>query len=1000
MALVACVVATTSSVLPADAQTPIPESPLSPEQSLEHFHIDPSLKVELVASEPDVIDPVAIAFDADERLWVVEMSDYPHGPGEGESPRSRIRILEDRDSDGRYESSSVFADGLLFANGVQPWRAGVIVTLAGEVAWMKDTDGDGRADVKETWFQGFVAENPQLRANHPTFAMDNRIYVANGLRGGEVVAVHPEWRDGGAQRVSISGRDFRFDPLSGKYEAATGVGQFGLTFDDYGNRFVCSNRNPCIHIVLENEYLARNPSFAISTAVHDVSPAAARSRVFPLSAAWTTSTLHAGQFTAACGVTIYRGRALRRSRRLRTGYYGSSFTCEPTGNLVHRDVLTASGATFTSRPGQSGVEFLATRDTWFRPVNTTVGPDGALYVVDMYRAVIEHPQFMPEELKQRPDLSDGDDRGRIYRIVPAEGTVHSPTRTRPLSQRSSRELVDELSHANCWQRETAARLLYERQDQGIMDELVKAASTNDEALGRIHALWALRGLKGLTPAVIANALRDPSPRVREQAVRLSEPWLAREPGLRSRVIELAEDDAPRLRFQVALSLGAVNTDPKAQSALSWLAIHSAEDVWTRRAVFSSLGENPSQFLVDTLSSARLLGAYNDPGVNDLVESLSGIVGARKTGQGVTTALAALLDTSVLPIDRQRPVVSSGLIGLGTGLNRRGKSLESAAGQLTAVLRGTYDEIFERTVAIARDSMAERDDRRQALELLRHATFEKAGPVIEKLATGEQQQSIRLAAIDTLSRFRDPSIADVLLRDFQAQTPAVRRALVNALLADEARAALLLDELEAGRLTAIELSPTHQTRLRRLRNAELRTRAEKVLASAVPADRKEVLTAYTPSLELAADSLRGRDIFRRECITCHKIGDLGVDVGPDIADSRTQTPAKLLTAILDPNRAVDANYFSFTVVTAAGKVLNGMIASETATTISLRQPENKTMAVLRDEIDEMKSDGISLMPVGFEKKISIQEMADLISFIKNWRYLDPADVSAAGSGDAR
>ena len=216
------------------------ESPLSPEESLEHFKLAPGLKIETAVSEPLVVDPVAIRFDERGRMWVVEMRDYPHGPAEGESPRSRIVVLEDRNADGKYEHSTIFADKLLFATGIQPWKGGVFVTMAGEVAYMKDTNGDGKCDHRETWYKGFAQENTQLRANHPRLGLDNKIYIANGLRGGAVV----DARDPSSKPVSIRGMDFRFDPFTREFEAVSGVGQFGLTIDDHGNRFVCTNRNP------------------------------------------------------------------------------------------------------------------------------------------------------------------------------------------------------------------------------------------------------------------------------------------------------------------------------------------------------------------------------------------------------------------------------------------------------------------------------------------------------------------------------------------------------------------------------------------------------------------------------------------------------------------------------------------------------------------------------------------------------------------------------------
>ena len=389
------------------AEVSLVESPVSPGESLKHLVVPSGLKVGLAAHEPQVLDPVAIRFDELGRMWVVEMRDYPWGRGEnGEQPQSRISILEDHNEDGLFETSTVFADELSFATGLQPWQGGVFVTMAGQVAYMKDTDGDGRADFVENWYTGFAEDNTQLRANHPRLALDNHIYIANGLRGGKIIdARYPD-----SEPVLISGMDFRFDPLTRRFEAVSGAGQFGLTFDDYGNRFVCSNRNPCEHIVLKNRYLKKNPLVAVSKVSHDVAQAGANSRIYPITRAWTTSNLHAGQFTAACGVEIYRGDALPYD------FYGNVFICDPTGHLVHRESIQSHGVTFVGKPEHEEAEFLASRDEWFSPVNLTVGPDGALYVVDMYRAVIEHPSWVPDELKERPDLLYGNDRGRIYRF--------------------------------------------------------------------------------------------------------------------------------------------------------------------------------------------------------------------------------------------------------------------------------------------------------------------------------------------------------------------------------------------------------------------------------------------------------------------------------------------------------------------------------------------------------------------------------------------------------
>jgi len=961
-------------------------SPLSPAESLKHLQTDTGLRIELVASEPQIVDPVAMRFDESGRLWVVEMRDYPNGPQAGGKPMSTIKVLDDRDGDGHYETAKTFADELLFATGLQPWRGGVIVTLSGQIIFLKDTNGDDRADLREVWYTGFKEENPQLRANHPRLTLGGKVVVANGLRGGAV----SDPRRPQQKEVSISGMDFSFDPATGDCEAIAGNGQFGNTFDDFGRRFVCSNRNPVIHVVLDNRYLARNPFQAVPAVMADAAPFAENSHVYPRVKAWTTSNLHAGQFTAACGVAIYRGDALPAA------YRGNSFTCEPTGSLIHREVLLPSGAAFTSQPSDSKVEFLTSDDPWFRPVNLDEGPDGALYVVDMYRAVIEHPQFMPEELKNRPDMRLGDDRGRIYRVVSADRTMLVPKVK--LSDFTTPQLIAMLDHANAWNRETVARLILERSQSNTLGSPAETAAAGEQLVatgrteaGRVQGLWILRNLGDLHPGVITKALHDPSPRVREHAVLLAEPFLKESPSLVETIRRLAADPDARLRFQVAMTLGGV-ASADVEPALAKIAVAGADDVWTRRAVGSALPEHAGPVLLAILDGKGNASGAKNGGINSLLQELSAIVAARKDAAELSRVLTRLCATDD---SANKNLRRAALLGLAQGFERRRSSLSAALNELPSDrmdLKSQVSSFFAAAAAVVADAQQSEEVRGAEIVMLRYAPADVAKAALWSIIDNPPSQELQLKAIDAISVHANPEVAARLLDDFQGKTPAVRRAVLDAVIDQPDCAALLLDGIEAKQLAASEIDPLRTKKLLQSRSEKIRTRAAKLLAANVPADRKKVLDDYQVTLTLKGSPLAGKEIFRKNCSACHKIGDVGVNVAPDISDSRVKKPEQILTDILNPNRAIDNNYIAYSVVTVDGKVLTGIIVTETAASITLKQPENKIVSLLRSDIEMIRSSGISLMPEGLEKAIPPQDMANVISFIKNWRYLDQ-DVPA-------
>ena len=925
------------------------KSPLTPEQALAEFRVRPGLRVELVAAEPEVQSPVAAAFDEKGRLFVVEMLDYPI-PDKSKPPQGRIKMLEDKDGDGRYETATVFAEGLLMAQGVTPWNGGILVTQAPNILFLKDTDGDGKADVRETLYSGFAVENPQLRVSFPTFAMDNGIYVANGQRGGKIKsALHPE-----SAPIDINGMDFRFDPIHDHAEAVTGFGQFGLTFDNWGRRFECTNRNHVIPLVIPNKYYQRNPFLAAPPPVTDNHGVGGAARVYPISKNWTLSTAHIGTFTAACGVFCYRGDLLPKE------YSGHLFTCEPTGNLIHEEQLISTGGSFTWKPPHEGVDFMTSPDNWFRPVSMFPGPDGALYVVDMYRAEIEHPDWVPADLKNRFDWNHSRTQGRLWRVVP-EGK-RNPMPRPQLANLKTEDLVAVLGHPDAWWRMTAQRLLMERQDRDAWGPLRKLIASPDP-LARLHAAWTLEGMQQFGVDIALRLLVDPDPGVRENAVRLSERWAGDNP-VAEQLARMADDPDEHVRWQVALSIGARDND-SILGPLTRIANAKIEDKWTRLAVATSVATR----------AGKLLAQITDP---VFCRELAAIVGSRKDMDEV-----ALVVRDLATADARRQSVI--MTGLAEGMNRRSTKLGDFLGSLPEA--ASAKAILAKAGAVALDAARSLPERIDAIRLLIHVPWETAAPTLSALLAEDQPNEIRMAAVGALSSHGQGEVPKILLGAWKKALPALRREILEAMSKRPERVTALLDEIEGGRMTPGELGPSLLKQLQNYGDAGIKERAKKLIASNLPEERQKVIDRYKDALGMTGDAKRGREIFRATCAPCHRIAEIGTLVGPDISDTLTKAPEQLLIDILDPSRVIDNNYVNYVVKMKSGAVVSGFIASQTASSLTLRRGEGQEDIVLRQDIEEMKSSGVSLMPEGLEKNIPVEGMADLIAFLKGWRFID-------------
>jgi putative membrane-bound dehydrogenase-like protein len=948
------------------------DGPLSPEDSLKYLKTEPGLKVELVAAEPMVVSPVAVAWDEKGRMYVVEDRGYPVGPGKGKPPVGQVVLLEDTDGDGKYDKRTIFADGLTFPNGVMPWNGGVYVTCAPYLYYFRDTDGDGKADVKQIVFKGFQdLSTTQLRVSHPTLNIDNWVYLTSGLTAAKVTA--PEHPD--RPVVFLNRVDGRFRPGTDELHETAGTAQFGQTFDRFGRKFICSNRNHIQQVVLATGYLKRNPNLAFSQEVEDIPDHEAACRVYPLSANITTAAFHAGYITSACGITIYDGAALPYN------YRGNSFTCEPAGNLVHRDVLSPNGVTFIAKRAYPTNEFLASPDNWFRPVNLANGPDGALYVCDMYRKTIEHPEYLPEATRKVTDFESGKTMGRIYRIV-RESKVQSPKSKVDLSKFSAKQLVAEFNNPNIWWRMTAQRLLLERQDKKAVPYLKSLCTKGEAPESRVHALRTLEALAALTEEEIKTAMHDKNPAVREHAIELAEPRLSTSSVLATELVPLAFDPDARVRFQCALSLGEVN-DISVVRPLAKIALQNLDDKWTRVAVLTAITHREDFFLHEFLPMAI---ERNSDFLPAMMADLGRVLGAALPPERLGPTLQELVSSKS---STDLPWEMAAASGFGDALKSRGAGgkdrppLLALADGGSPELRDALQNLFKRSSDLALDNHQPLALRLPAVSLLGHAEYSTGAKPLEQLIEPQQPSEIQTAAIRALGQFANTNVAIALVtRDrWNSYTPAVRDIVLSLLMANANSLTALLDAIEKGNVTAYTVNADRRNQLMKHKDLSIQQRANALFKDLTPGDRMKVYEETKSVLSLPSDPKNGHAVFQKNCTPCHTFAGEGHIVGPDLTGIRNQPSEVILLHIVVPEFEIMPIYTCYNVETKDGQSYTGILAGETPSAITLRMAQGVEQPIPRANIASMLTSRLSLMPQEFEKAMTKQELADLIAFLK-------------------
>ena len=1010
--------------------------PTEPADAAKKFTLAPGFRIELVASEPQLASPVAMAFDEAARIYVVEMRDYSE---QDKEHLGRIRLLEDRDADGHYETASIYAENLSWPTAILCYDGGVFLGAAPDLLYLKDTNGDGRIDEKNeaerrVIFTGFGRTNVQGLMNSFTWGPDNRVYVAVSSSGAQLKTPSHPYPD--RPTLDLRGRDLAFDPKTLRCESIAGGAQHGMTFTKWGERLVCSNSDHLQWIAYDDSHAAKNPFLTAPPARVSIAADGPQAEVFRTSPVepWRVvrTRLRAtgvvpglvegggrasGYFTSATGVTAVTGTAFPPVPGDPDGEW--VVVGDVGSNLVHRKKLFIENGMLRGARVDEKSELLTSSDNWFRPVQFANGPDGALYILDMYREVIEHPASLPPAIKKHLDLTSGRDRGRIWRLVKEDFKRVPP---RDLGKLTTPELITCLSDPNGWTRITASRLLYERQKyeqdrNEIIAALRTAALSETQApIAMFHLLNILAAMYAETEAamyaeteaaddllgklplnVVAKCLASSSSDLRLAALRICEKRMHLH--LLPQVFKLLEDENPLIRRSAAFALGQVEANLVMQP-LAKLAKRDGENDLTHYAIAWGFKEEPGIFLAELLRD-ELFAAR--PMSREWIKTL---------GAALTANLSASVDNSNNPlkIRNERTASPRGTMSA----EQRRDNIDAACGLLKSLFRKDQLAAGELMLALAPvdgSELAERlhdstdgesgrflqsylevirgiaTDKGHAMKArlksfhqLRLSTFVDEKSWLGELFAIDQPPELQIAALDLVSNFNDEEIARWIIEKWPGMTPMIRDRAVHVLVSRSRWLTALFVALERKEILGQDIPAAARTMLAQHPEESVRLRSQDFFVRTTSREKEAIMAIYTERLSGGGDPTKGKPLFAKHCSACHQLEGVGNATGPNLAAMKARGAEAILTNVIDPNREVLPQYLSYVVELTDGRILSGMIESESPTTIVLRKADGQKESVQRVNIDSLRSTGQSLMPEGLEKQLDQAAMADLLAYL--------------------
>lgn len=922
-------------------------SPQSPKEELTSFHFsDPDLGIELVAAEPDIISPVAMAWGLSGELYVVEMPGYPLRESSG-----RIKCLKDKDGDGLYSFDSIFAEGLEFPNSIMMYHGGLIVCDAPHILFLKDTNGDGKADLRKILWTGFNEGNHQLRVNSLKLGLDNWIYGANGRSGGQVNKPNED------KAISVNFHDFRISFDFEHLEAVSGYSQFGLAHDVWGNRFTTLNHRFARQVVLERSHVGNNPElenyvlFDTYLTEHDrrVNTLVPDTRRF--------NTDPVGYFTSLSGLTAYHGTLLGPK------YVGSFFAGESVQSSVIHRKMNREGVVYKAQNLDSRNEFLSSPDGWFHPVNFSNGPDGALYIVDFYRKYVEHPQWAYDNLSEGVDWNEGEPHGRIWRVFhkdrPSTGWREVPV----LPAASDGDLIAMLNSQIGWIRETAHRLLLERSLDDQKVHISRNQFNQANNLAKIHILWLMSAFNSLNEDILVDALDHTDPQLVSHAVRVAKNLISQSMVINKKVVSLLDFDDPLVRFQTILALTGVE-NLEALNRIVRLTLNDF-DPWIRIAVMSYASTSTGAFLDKLLLEPKL---KNTSDLRDLnfIKELSQMT--------VRVAPKLELVDRIEKFHDKTSWTSLDWFNLAGYLSQASdqpdfvytlpKSLETLAWQELMQESNPENQLVDCLFQILRFG------RPDQISESRQAWLMSASPETQDLG-------IQLMALQG-----HPLTIESVVGNIKDWKPNTRSSIISHTLLSDVMTSALLTSMEVRNVSGVDIPESIRRGLLNHPNKDIKDRAQKVLNHLINNDRQKVIDNYVHALSQEPVDIKvGAQMFGNHCISCHSIQGKGSQFAPDLTGMGNRNNTFLLTSILDPGRFVSYELKLHVLTTKDGRVYTGMLATESNDSKTLRQPDGKLITVPRSLIKSDVQTSQSIMPSGFELLINESQMAGLLGFLR-------------------